>query len=372
VGLDLPELSTETRAALAEVLPKEASVANPVDLLGSATGATYEAALPASLADPGVDAAIVLFVPPVVAGAEEIAASIERAVRAASTDKTVLAVVISAEGMPAALREEGAAVAAFAYPESAARALGVAAERAEWLRRPVGSVPDLDGVDGAAAAAVLEEADGWLSPDQVRALLGAYGIPLVPERLAESADGAVAAAGELGFPVVVKTAVAGAHKTETGGVALNLADEEAVRAAVERIGAPVLVQPCVRGGAELLAGVVQDPVFGPLVAFGPGGVMAELIGDAQFRIAPLTDVDAEELVLGGKAGRLVHGWRGSPPADAAALLDLVHRLARLAEDHPEVAELDLNPVIALPDACFAVDARVRAAARPQERRLKSW
>jgi acetate---CoA ligase (ADP-forming) len=377
VGLELPELAPETRTALGEVLPQEASVANPVDLLGSAVGATYEAVLPAILRDPSIDAAIILFVPPVVAGAEEIAASIERAVRAAATDKTVLAVVISADGMPAALRDEGAAVAAFTYPESAARALGVAADRAEWLRRPVGSVPEPSGIDVAAATAVLEEAlsgadDLWLPPDSARALLTAYGIPLVPERLAESADGAVGAARELGFPVVVKTALPGAHKTETGGVALNLADDEAVRAAVERIGAPVIVQPYVRGGAELLAGVVQDPVFGPLVAFGPGGVMAELIGDAQFRIAPLTDVDAEELVLGGKAGRLVRGWRGSPPADAGALLDLVHRLARLAEDHPEVAELDLNPVIALPDGCFAVDARVRAQARTRERPLKSW
>jgi acetate---CoA ligase (ADP-forming) len=132
------------------------------------------------------------------------------------------------------------------------------------------------------------------------------------------------------------------------------------------------VQHYVRGGAELLAGVVQDPVFGPLVAFGPGGVMAELIGDAGSRIAPLTDVDAEELVLGGKAGRLVRGYRGAPPGDAAALVDLVQRLARLAEDLPEVAELDLNPVIALPDGCVAVDARVRVQARAPAHPLKSW
>ena len=134
----------------------------------------------------------------------------------------------------------------------------------------------------------------------------------------------------------------------------------------------VLVQPYVRGGAELLAGVVQDPVFGPLVAFGPGGVLAELIGDAGFRIAPLTDVDAEELVLGGKAGRLVRGFRGAPSADATALVDLVQRLARLAEDLPEVAELDLNPVVALPAGCVAVDARVRVAIRPTRHALKSW
>ena len=138
------------------------------------------------------------------------------------------------------------------------------------------------------------------------------------------------------------------------------------------MGAPVLVQPYVRGGAELLAGVIQDPVFGPLVAFGPGGVLAELIGDAGFRIAPLTDVDAEELVLGGKAGRLVRGLRGSPPVDAPALIDLVHRLARLAADVPEVAELDLNPVLALESGYVAVDARVRLRRPEPAERTKTW
>jgi acyl-CoA synthetase (NDP forming) len=197
-------------------------------------------------------------------------------------------------------------------------------------------------------------------------------VPVVPERVADTADAAVAAAAELGYPAVVKTAAAGAHKTETGGVALDLRDEAAVRAAVERIGAPVLVQPFLKGAAELLAGVVQDPVFGPLVAFGPGGVLAELIGDAAFRLAPLTDVDAEELVSQGKTGRLVAGYRGAPPADAAALIDLLHRLSRLAQDIPEVAELDLNPVLALESGCVAVDARVRLSRRGDGQRLKSW
>jgi acetyl coenzyme A synthetase (ADP forming)-like protein len=374
-GLSLPELSDATRATLAGVLPREASVANPVDLLGSATAATYEAALPPILADPGVDALIALFVPPVVAGAEDVAAAIRRATRDA--DKPVLAVVLSADGIPAGLGDTDSGVAAFAYPESAARALGIAVERSEWLRRPAGTVPDLDGVDATAARRVVDAAltgatETWLDPAQTRELLAAYGVPLVPERVASGPDEAVAAARELGFPVVAKTAAAGAHKTESGGVALDLRDEEQVRAAVERIGGAVIVQPYLRGGAELLAGVVQDPVFGPLVAFGPGGVLAELIGDAAFRIAPLTDVDAEELVLGGKAGRLVRGFRGAPPADTAALVDLVHRLARLAEDLPEAAELDLNPVIALPTGCVAVDARVRVRAQPSAQPLKSW
>ena len=163
---------------------------------------------------------------------------------------------------------------------------------------------------------------------------------------------------DLGLPVVVKSAAAGAHKTETGGVALDLDSEEAVRAAVERIGLPVLVQPMVAGGAELLAGVVQDPTFGPLVAFGPGGIFAELIGEAQFRIAPLRLADADDLVTTGKAGTLVAGFRGKPPADAGALVDLVLRLARLAEDLPEVAELDLNPVLGL-------SRRMRRRRRPR-------
>lgn len=132
------------------------------------------------------------------------------------------------------------------------------------------------------------------------------------------------------------------------------------------------MQPLVSGGAELLAGIVQDPTFGPLVAFGPGGTNAELIGGAAFRIAPLTDVDADELVHGGKAGRLVAGWRGAPPADGPALADLLLRLSQLGEDLAEVAELDLNPVIAGPDGCLAVDARIRVRRPERAPRRKTW
>src|SRR6185437_16498191 len=203
-------------------------------------------------------------------------------------------------------------------------------------------------------------------------LLGAYGLPFVPEQVVGTPEAAVDAARELGYPVVLKTAAPGVHKTEQGGIALDLADDAAVLEAARRIGAPLLVQPFVSGGAELLAGVVQDPVFGPLVAFGPGGVLAELIGEAQFRLAPLTDLDAEELVRDGKAGRLVAGFRGTPPADEAALVDLLLRLALLVDDLPEVTELDLNPVLAPPTGCLAVDARVRIADPARSHRTKSW
>jgi acetyl coenzyme A synthetase (ADP forming)-like protein len=376
-GLELPELTGETRARLLELLSPEASVANPVDMLGGATAAAYAETLPLLLADPQVDAVVALFVPTVTATADGVAEALERTAAACSEEKPVLAVVMSAGGIPAPLRRADGRVAAFGYPESAARALGRAAERAEWLRRPHGAMLALDGIDRAAGAEVVERAlataeDIWLDPAETRELLSAYGLPLVAERVAATPADAAAAAVELGFPVVVKTAAAGAHKTEGGGVVLDLADADAVRRAAERLGGPVVVQPMVRGGAELLAGVVQDPVFGPLVAFGPGGVLAELIGEAAFRIAPLTDADAEELVRSGKAGRLVAGFRGAPPANADALADLVLRLGLLGEYLPAVAELDLNPVLALPDRCVAVDARVRVR-RPERRvRAKTW
>jgi len=376
-GLELPQPSEATRATLAAALPAEASVANPVDMLGSANAESFQTALPVILADPGIDAVIALFVPTVSVDAAGVGSAISRATAEANQpDKPVLAVILASTGAPATLRSV-ANIPSFSYPEAAAAALGRAVEHGEWLRRSAGTVPNLDDVDYDTAADVVATAlahddEAWLDPAATRRLLTAYGIPLVGEKVATTPDEAVAAAAELGFPAVVKTAEAGAHKTESGGVALDLVDAEAVRAAATRIGCPVIVQPMIKGGVELLAGVAQDPVFGPIVAFGPGGVFAELIGNAHFRLTPLTDVDADELVGAGKAGRLVAGFRGAPAADAAALADVLHRLSRLADDLPELAELDLNPVIGLPDRAVVVDARIRVA-RPHLRTdAKSW
>jgi acetyl coenzyme A synthetase (ADP forming)-like protein len=365
-GLVLPDLAEETRRGLAEILPAEASTANPVDMLGSAVGASYEQAIPLLLADPSVDAVLVLFVLTIVADTADVVSAIARA--SAGADKPVVPVVMSAEGVP---------TGSFAYPESAARALGLAAQRAAWLRRPEGKVPVLEGVDHRAARALVDgllaEADDvWLDPAQTRRLLEAYGLPLVPERAAATPDEAAAAARELGLPAGVKTAAAGAHKTESGGVAHDLRSEDEVRRAAGRIGGPVVVQPFLRGRAELLAGVVQDPVFGPLVAFGPGGTLAELIGAARFALAPLTDVDAEVALTTGKAAKLVAGWRGAPPADRAKLAEVLHRLSRLAIDLPEVGELDLNPVLAGPEGAVAVDARVRLRRVERATTTKTW
>jgi acetate---CoA ligase (ADP-forming) len=374
-GVELAELDSATRHELESVLPAEASHANPIDLLGSATAATYAGVLPTVLDDPGVDAVIVLFVPPVVAGAVEVAEAIDQAVRQSKTAKPVLAVVLSADGTPEVLRTTGSLVAAFPYPESAARALGFAVRRSEWLQHPAVAAVDPDPAlyDRAAARALVEQAEeGWLDPEQTRRLLSFYDIPVTEQRLVRGVDDAIAAARELGLPVAVKAGESGAHKTETGGVALDLDTEAAVREAAERIGGPLLVQRMARGHVELLAGVVQDPVFGPLVAFAPGGVYAELFGDASFAIAPLVGTDAEDLVTAGKAGRLIAGYRGAPPADPASLAAVLRSLSALALDNPEVAELDLNPVIASEDGCVAVDARVNIRRATRRPRLKTW
>jgi acetyl coenzyme A synthetase (ADP forming)-like protein len=373
-GLELPSLTDDGQAKLRALLPEEASVANPVDALGSATAEVFGAALPVMLADPGVDAVIALFAPAAPASAAQVAVALSQA--AAGSTKPVLAVAMTAEGIPAALAADDSHVTGFAYPESAARALGRAVERAEWLRRPSGANRRPKGIDARAGRSIVTDAlrsgDGWLEPDAVRRLLECYGLPVVPERIAETADQAVAAAIELGMPVAVKLAEAGAHKTERGGVELDLADAEAVAQAAGRIGGRVVVQPMIRKGVELLMGIVQDPVFGPLVALGPGGVLAELIGEAGFRIAPITDVDAQEMIHAGKTGRLVEGFRGAPPVDADALADLLLRLSAMGDDLPELVELDLNPVIALPDGCVVVDSRARVATAQTRQSPKTW
>ncbi len=199
-------------------------------------------------------------------------------------EKPVVCAFLSAKGAPASLRS-AAPVPFFSSPEAAARALGLRGRRGDWLRRPAGTIPELD-VDREAAADVVAEAlargdDAWLAPARRAGCSRRTGFPSLPECVVDTADDAAAAATELGFPVVVKSAAAGAHKTESGGVALE-PRRRGGSARSRRSDRPaVLLQPMIRGGAELLAGAVQDPIFGPLVAFGLGGVLAELIGQAR-------------------------------------------------------------------------------------------
>lgn len=376
-GLDVSTLPEATRSRLSEFLPGEASVGNPVDMIASASAEDYGRAIEALAASGAVDALIVIFVPPLVTRVEDVAEAIRQASGKLSDRLPLLSVFMSAQGVPPELRGEGVRIPSYAFPEEAARALAHAARYGAWRARPEGTVREFTDVRPADATellgAALDEGRTWLRPDEVAALLSCYGLPLADWRLADSPEGAAHAAEELGGPVALKAVVPGlVHKTEAGAVRLGLADptqvEEAARemvVAVERAGHRVerfLVQPMVPAGVEMLIGVVHDPLFGPVVACGAGGTAVELIRDVSVRISPLTDLDAQEMVRALATFPLLEGYRGAPATDIPALENAILRVGAMVEAHPEIGELDCNPVVVLPTGVTVVDTRVRVEA----------
>jgi acetyl coenzyme A synthetase (ADP forming)-like protein len=374
-GLVVAPLARATEEALRAFLPAAASATNPVDMIASADAGAYERAIRLLLGDPGIDALLVLFVPPLVTEAAAVADAIRRA--AAGAQKPVAACLMGSHGVPVALSSlrEGR-IPSYRFPESAAIALGHAARHGEWLRRPAGVVPELADVRTARARAAIGTARGgrWLEPSEVAEVLAAFGISLPRTIHARTIDEAVRAAAQIGGAVAVKLAsTTVVHKTEFDGVALDVQGAAGVRAAWERMFRRlsqagrgeemegVLVQPMVPHGVETFVGVSAEPRFGSLVAFGIGGVHVELFHDVVFRIAPLTDVDAKEMVDGIRAQKLLDGFRGTPPADRAALADAVLRISRLATELRDVVELDLNPLVAREPGrgVVAIDARIR-------------
>jgi acetyl coenzyme A synthetase (ADP forming)-like protein len=370
-GLEVPELGAATQAELRSFLPAAASARNPVDLVASASAGAYERAVRTVLADEAVDAAIVIFIPPLVTRADDVARAVSAA--AAGSPKPVLANFLALGGGPEELRSDEATVPSFAYPEAAAKALAHAASYAEWRSRPAGDVPDLADVDEDATREVVERAlDGavegvWLDAVAAGELLGAYGVPVAPTAHVWSAADASDAATRIGYPAVLKAGSPSiVHKTDVGAVRLDLRSPDEVRAAFEGMAAGLgddmggaIVQAMAEPGVEVIVGVVQDPLFGPLVMFGTGGTAVELLGDRSFRVLPLTDVDAHELVRSTRGSPLLFGYRGAPPCDVAALEDLLLRVGRLVDDVPELAEMDLNPVIVSSTGAVAVDAKIR-------------
>jgi acetyl coenzyme A synthetase (ADP forming)-like protein len=367
-GLELPELSPATVTGLRAFLPAAASVGNPVDMIASATAEHYRQAIELVLADPNVDSLIVIFIPPLMTAAEEVATAIATA--SAGTRKPVLATFMSAAGsVPLA------PVPSFRFPESAAVALARVTAYGQWLERPAGEVPCLAGFDRETvrSAVVREVARGasWLSPSASTELLKASGIAVAESRFVHSADEAAAAAASIGFPVVLK-AVGDSivHKTEVGGVKLGIETARTARAAyadlAARLGARlegVLVQRMVSAGVEMVVGAINDPAFGPLVMAGTGGIFVELVGDTVFRLCPLADVDADEMIEEMKGRVLLRGYRGSAPADEGAFREVLLRVSQLAAACPEIQEMDLNPVLVLGSGAVAVDARIRVAKR---------
>jgi acyl-CoA synthetase (NDP forming) len=368
-GLRVPTLSPPLRQRLADLVPGSASRDNPLDLGAGASPAAFAAAA-AAVADSGEADALLLVVIATRANAPTaILAELGRVVDDHPDLAVAVVLVDNTEEMPT-LGKRGAPI--FNLPERAMTSLAHASSYAAWRRRPLGKRPELSRVDSERGRRLVETAlaggPGWQPYDRTAAILAAYGVPVLATETVADEAGAVAAAEAAGYPVVVKSADPDlVHKTDSGGVRLGLTDAEAVRAAFRvvdaagRPGAGALVQRQISGSVELVAGLVHDPLFGSVVMLGLGGVQTDLLGDRALRLVPMTDLDAGRMWRGLRAAPLLTGYRGADPVDTAALEDLLLRLGRLAEDLPEVAELDLNPVLAGPSGVVAVDAKLRLA-----------
>jgi len=382
-GLELPSLSGKTYSGLKSFLPPRASLTNPVDMTADATADQYSRALELVAQDDCIDIMIVIFIPPIRAQLEVVAGAIQKlAPEFRRRGKVLVASFMGSRSASIQLgSEEEYCVPSFAFPEATATAVAKACEYNDWLRRPKGIIPEIVSTDGKKAQQVVTRAlkrsparPLWLDAVSVAKLLDCYGIRLVQSKSVATAEEAVQAAEEIGFPVAVKLLSATiAHKTEVGGVILDLRSPKEVEQAFRQIKKRltligrekemqgVTVQQMIRGGTEVIVGVTQDPSLVPLIMFGMGGTQAELFKDVHFRIHPLTDVDAYEMVRSVKAYQLLEGWRGSKPCDIKALEGLLLRVSAMVADLPQIADLDFNPVKALEQGkgYVVVDARVR-------------
>ena len=383
-GLVVPELSARSVARLAEFLPAEAGIRNPVDMVASASAANYGHAVRVLADDEGVDALLVIFIPPVVTDPADVAR--ELATASADIGLPVVSVFMSELGVPAELT--AARIPSFRFPEGAARALGRVAAYGRWRAADLGNVVEVRDADTAAAREVVDAAlaagDGsaWLDALQAERLLAAFGITTATARLVHTPEEAAAAQREIGRPVAVKVA-APVHKTELGGVRLGLSRPEQVADAVRQLtgdlrqaghaavaDAGFLVQEMVGDGVETVVGVSHDPTFGPILLVGMGGTLVELLADVSVRIHPLTDCDVEDMLTGLRGYPLLTGYRGSDPVDVEALKALLFRVSAMVEVVPQVAELDLNPVFVRRRGVAAVDARVRVSREHLQRRRR--
>ena len=393
-GLTVPILAEATQSALRAVLAKEAAVRNPVDMIASASPEAFERCVQLVARDAGVDSLLVLYVPPIVTTPEEVADAIVRGTQAARSTavargeatKPVLACFMGSHGVAEGLLSlQESHIPSYTFPESAAIALARSVRYGRWKSEPAGTERVFASVDRDGARRVIQGATArgangasiWLTPDETCAVLAAYGIASAGSRFAADADQAVAVATSVGFPVAVKLASSTlTHKSDLGGVVLDVPDERGVRKAFAQIEkrlaehrlrdqmSGVTVQAMMREGVEIIIGMTRDPSFGPLIMFGLGGVTVELLKDVAFRVHPLTDRDARELVRSVRGFPLLEGYRGEPPGDIAAIEETLLRFSQLLGDHAGIVEMDLNPVKVLPPGrgCVVVDARAAVVA----------
>jgi acetyltransferase len=351
-------------------------------MLGGADARAYRRAVETLLADPECDGVLAVMTPQALIDSAAVVEGVAAA--AAGQEKPILASLVGQASLGAAFAAaHRLRIPAYTFPEDATAAFGVLCRRGEWLagaaRRSQPAAHD--AVAAAKARRAVQDAiliargAGRTALDAVesRSLLAAYGVPTPEEHLATSPADAATWAAKIGYPVALKLISPDIlHKTDVGGVLLNVTSAEGVRAGFEQIvtraaaahpGARlrgVQVQQMIHGGQEVIVGVKRDPTFGPLVMFGLGGVYVEALADVSFRLAPLTLADAEELIGEVRSAKLLTGLRGAAPADRAALAETIVRIGRLAADHPEIVEMDVNPLLVLPEGqgAVAVDARI--------------
>jgi acetate---CoA ligase (ADP-forming) len=369
-GLHVPELSSLTVDALRSFLPPAAGVGNPVDMIASAGGEDYGRAIRTVADDPGIDAMIVIYIPPLEDAAPEIARHMVEAIGSLDGRIPVLTSFMSARGLPDALSAADVRIPSYPFPEQAAIALAHATELGAWRTRPEGEVPAFPGIREDEATAVIAEAlqrgDGWMLPDEIERLFDCFGIPMARQALAPTAKAAGEAAGGFSGQVVLK-ALGPLHKTDADAVRLGLQPIEvereaaAMAARLNDAGEPFegfLLQEHLHGGVEMLVGSAADPVFGPVIAVGAGGVTVELTRDVAVGVAPLTDLDAGRMIRSLATYPLLDGFRGATRKDVHALEDVVLRIAGLASTHPAIVEMDCNPVSVFDRGAAVIDARV--------------
>jgi acetyl coenzyme A synthetase (ADP forming)-like protein len=383
-GLVLPELSLSVQGELRMFLPAAASLGNPVDLIASALPEHFRQAIVLLLRSGEVDALIVLYVAAGLAGGEAMAAAVAGAVAEARQGFGAIQPVLACwmpDAVPPLRISAEEKIPCYAFPEEPARVLAKLAAYAQWRSRSAGTMPSFTNIDVGAARSICQHAlrergPGWLDTVQVCRVLRAFGLPVASGGVAATAEEAADLAQTLGFPVAVKLASRQiVHKSEFGAVRLNLDGTAEVRRAfgeihdgLARAGKlaameGVLVQPMIRGGTEVMVGMTHDPLFGPLLVFGLGGIHVEILGDISCRVPPLTDLDAREMVRSIRGFKLLEGYRGHPASDVGALEDVLLRVSRLVDEVPEIHELDLNPVVTLPpgQGGWIVDARIAVA-----------
>ena len=358
-----------TSRRLRTLVPGTGATDGPVDTTAAISAETFRQCLELLGADDEVDAMIALVLPTAATG------DLVTAIQQADVSVPLAAVVLDQPDSVRLLpRADGAGrIPAYGYPEAAAAAMARAARYGAWRTEPRGQVPSFLDVNTENARTLVRRflrttlGGDWMPPDQAAELLRCYGVPLVELAGASSEDEAVEAFRAAAGPVVLKADVPGLlHKTDAGAVELDLRTEDEVRAAYRRLAErfgerqrQVLVQPMIADGTEVIVGVTDDHMFGPLVVFGLGGVTTEVLADHAARLTPLTNIDADQLIGSIRSAPLLRGYHGQPAADLGALRDLLLRVSRLADDLPEITELDLNPVIARPDGVFVVDARIK-------------